>query len=123
MSRSNLKRKLTISFLVLSIIVMLIQGFAIYELFEAKRDVQELIDGHYFKVEKANNILDKVNDIGINLRDAVLGYSMGESKEHIKEIDALRNEIGEILKVLEPKLELPKEKELLEKIKKIERLI
>ncbi len=118
MSRSNLKRKLTISFLVLSIIVMLIQGFAIYELFEVKRDVQELVDEHYFKVEKANNILDKVNGIGINLRDAVLGYSMGESKEHIKEIDALRNEIGEILKVLEPKLELPKEKELLEKIKK-----
>lgn len=117
MNKGSLKRRLVLSFLVLSIIVAIVQGFAIFELLRAKKNVQELIDKHYFKVEKSGKILDKVNAIGINLRDAVLGYNMGESKEHIKEVEKLRNEIFEIIKELEPKLELSKEKELLNNVK------
>lgn len=110
MNKGSLKKKITFSFLILTIIVILVQGFTIYELLRVKNDITVLIEEHSFKVEKSHDILDRVNSIGIHLRDAVLGFNMGDSKEHIKSIEQLRGEIGEIVKILETKIEESKEK-------------
>ncbi|MGC8768828.1 methyl-accepting chemotaxis protein [Calditerrivibrio sp.] len=118
MNKGSLKKKITFSFLFLTIIVILVQGFTVYELFRVKNDITNLIEDHYFKVDKADDILNRVYSIGIELRDAVLSYHMGDSKEHIKLIEKLRDEILEILKIIEPKLDDPKEKELFQNIPK-----
>lgn len=116
MNKGSLKKKITFSFLILTIIVILVQSFTIYELLRVKNDITDLIEDHSFKVGKAGDILDRVNAIGIHLRDAVLGFNMGDSKEHIKSIEQLRGEIGEITKILETKIEESKEKELFQNI-------
>lgn len=116
MNKGSLKKKITFSFLFLTIIVILVQGFTVYELLRVKNDFTHLIEDHYFNVDKAHDILDRVNSIGIHLMDAVLGFNTGDSKEHIKSIEQLRGEIGEIVKILETKIEEPKEKELFQNI-------
>ncbi|MGC8925585.1 MAG: methyl-accepting chemotaxis protein [Calditerrivibrio sp.] len=118
MNKGSLKKKITFSILSLTIIVILVQGFTVYELFRVKNDITNLIEDHYFKVDKAHDILNRVYSIGIELRDAVLSYHMGDSKEHIKLIEKLRDEVLEILKIIEPKLDDPKEKELFQNIPK-----
>jgi len=116
MNKGSLKKKITFSFLFLTIIVILVQGFTVYELLRVKNDITHLIEDQYFNVDKAHDILDRVNSIGIHLRDAVLGFNTGDSKEHIKSIEQLRGETGEIVKILETKIEEPKEKELIQNI-------
>ncbi|MGB9731296.1 methyl-accepting chemotaxis protein [Calditerrivibrio nitroreducens] len=118
MNKGSLKKKITFSFLFLTIIVILVQGFTGYELLRVKNDITNLIKDHYFLVDKADDILNRVNAIGIELRDAVLGYHSGKSKEHIEFIEKRRGEILEILKIIEPKLDDPKEKELFQNISK-----
>jgi methyl-accepting chemotaxis protein len=118
MNKGSLKKKITFSFLFLTIIVILVQGFTVYELFRVKNDITNLIEDHYFKVDKADDILNRVYSIGIELRDAVLSYHMNDSKEHIKLIEKLSGEILEIVKIIEPKLDDPKEKELFQNIPK-----
>ncbi|PMP71354.1 MAG: hypothetical protein C0187_04295 [Calditerrivibrio nitroreducens] len=118
MNKGSLKKKITFSILSLIIIVILVQGFTVYELLRVKNDIAHLIEDHYFKVNKADDILNRVNAIGIELREAVLSYHMGDSKDHIKLIVKLRDEVLEILKIIEPKLDDPKEKELFQNISK-----
>ncbi|ADR18701.1 methyl-accepting chemotaxis protein [Calditerrivibrio nitroreducens] len=118
MNKQSLKKKLISSIIVMTLIITAVQIFSVYQIVKVKNDIGLLLNDHYEKVSLSNKILNKVNSIGIHLRDAVLGFSMGESKEHIRQIETLRNEIADILKNLEQSVTSNQGKEFLDDIKK-----
>ncbi|MEF3255256.1 MAG: MCP four helix bundle domain-containing protein, partial [Deferribacterales bacterium] len=117
MNKRSLKSIVISSLLAIIIIITSVQLFLFYELYQTRNGLTKLLDVHFTKFELSENILNNIQSIGTNLRDALLTYKMGNSKEYIGKVEKLRNEIGEIVTKLEPLLTSPAEKDLMEKIK------
>lgn len=117
MNKRSLKSIVISSLLAIIIIITSVQLFLIYELYQTRNGLTKLVDVYYTRVELSENILNNIQSIGTNLRDALLTYKMGNSKEYIGKVEKLRNETGEIVTKLEPLLTSPAEKDLMEKIK------
>jgi methyl-accepting chemotaxis protein len=117
MGKKSLKKAIIFSFLVLIVISVVLQSFNMFNFFNVRSRIHEIVKYHYYKADQGNNLLNKVDYIGINLKDAILGYNIGSSKEKIENVEKLRGEIAEILNKLDSMENNQKEKELLAEIK------
>jgi len=116
MGGGSLKKKIIAYFILLIIVLAVIEGIVIFRLSGFKKELHEMIDDHYSMVEKAYKLLNKVNLIGINIRDAILTHEEGSANSYIENVLKLRGEIGDILKDIESQDNDQKEIDLIKAI-------
>lgn len=116
MGGGSLKKKIIAYFILLIMVLAVIEGIVIFRLSGFKKELHSMIDDHYTMVEKAYRLLNKVNLIGINIRDAILTHKEGSANLYVENVLKLRGEIGEILKDIESQDNDQKEIDLIKAI-------
>lgn len=115
--KKSLKKTVIFSFGLLMLVIMAFQIVTIFIAFHARKALIDLTEREMKIVESSYGIKDHVNDIATNLRDAILVYNTGNSKEHIDKIMKTRDEIKEHIEEIEALLDNTEEKATFDRLK------
>ncbi len=108
--------RLAIGFGLVVFLLIAIAFLGITRLGQVNDGVVDIVGDKWPKVEKANLILDGINDIAIAARSLLLVDEPAAQKEILEQIYTARKSIGVQVEYLEKHLTLPRGKEILAKI-------
>jgi len=109
--------RLALGFGMVVVLLAAVAFLGVTRLEQLHSGVEDIATDKWPKVERANLILDGINDIAVSARSLLLVETAEDQSQQIEQIYAARKHIGEQLAYIEENLYLPRGKEILAKIK------
>lgn len=97
----NLSKRLMLGFGVLTLLLLVLTGIGIRGMAHINEDLERIVKVNAVRIGHANNVIDNLNSVAINMRNIIINDNPEKKKEYSERIAKFRAEYAKELKKVE----------------------